>query len=248
MSGSPRRLPLALALLGVVCAVLVLVLDAGQPVRAVAGVPLVLALPGTALSFCLWPHGRVNGAERTALSAGLSLALAALTTLALHAVGIALGTSSWAIALGGESLVAGLVATARAPGATPPHPGRRFRLLPVVLAVLAAGLVGGAGVVTGISASDQRDSVHFSQLWALHGPAGTLRLGVRNLEGSTQRYVVRAQRDGVGLRVWRDVVLSDGATWTTTWGPRAGSGKVLVTLNRAAFGPSVYRHVDVNVP
>ncbi len=68
-------------------------------VQAVLSLPLVLFLPGYALSAALLPDGRTGLAERIAFSLGLSIAVAALGGLVLNRLPGGLNPGSWRLML-----------------------------------------------------------------------------------------------------------------------------------------------------
>jgi hypothetical protein len=81
--------------------------------RFVVGVPLVLFLPGYAISVAVVPDKALGEAERLVLSTGLSVSVAALGGLVLHWVPWGLDTGSWNVFLGGLAVVASLLAFER---------------------------------------------------------------------------------------------------------------------------------------
>src|SRR4249919_523027 len=97
------------ALAAVAMTLALLVPEIGQA-RALVGLPLVLFVPGYALTAAAFPAGRLGTIERLLFSVGASLALAALAGLLLQWTALGLRPAAWVIALGNLTLVASLIA------------------------------------------------------------------------------------------------------------------------------------------
>src|SRR5438067_5670942 len=78
--------------------------------------PLVLVLPGYALTSALFPGRSLGVPERLVFSLSLSLAIAILGGLALNLTPWGLGTDSWAVLVASITLVACAVALIRRRG------------------------------------------------------------------------------------------------------------------------------------
>src|SRR5215207_5391095 len=70
------------------------------PARAIIGLPLVLFVPGYALTVAAFPGGRLGAAERLLFNVGGTLAVAAIVGLLLHWTALGLRPAAWAVALG----------------------------------------------------------------------------------------------------------------------------------------------------
>lgn len=200
-----------------VCAVAVLV-DAPQPLRAIAGALLVLILPGIAIVAAVtrrrpWP------AEHAVLVIASSMAAVILGGLALDRLPGGLQEESWALYLAYATVLVVIVAAVRRP------PGRRLasrlrqRAVPrptsrqVALLVTAALL---AAVAVGIAHASEDAATRRTpivQLWMLQSrgaDATTLRIGVdaENARATVYRLEVRSG-DGAPT-VWQVPV--DGPT------------------------------------
>jgi hypothetical protein len=84
-----------------------------ETARLVAGLMLVLALPGYTLTAAIFPGRRLDLPERLALAVGLSLATAVLGGLALGGTPWGITTVGWVALMTGVTLIAGLVAWVR---------------------------------------------------------------------------------------------------------------------------------------
>lgn len=223
---------LPLLLLGVIFLVPV------QPVRIALGLPTLAFLPGYALLAALFPRrDDLRGAERTALSFGLSVAIVPL-------VGLFLNYTPWGGRLGPVLVV--LAAFILACCAVAHHrrsrlsSWRRFRprfevglLRPRnwgwLSALLAVGLVlssGAAVAALGYAIAVPRASEPFTEFYIL-GPGGSaegyprevsagepipVTIGVVNHEGSAVAY--RIERVGeTGAEHIASPQLGDGETW-----------------------------------
>jgi uncharacterized membrane protein len=240
----------AIAAAAVLCAACVITLPAANPARAIAGLTLVLLLPGAALLGALSPATPPTVLERVLWRVGLSIAVTILLTLALDAAGLAVELRSWACALTVVTLVAcgawarqsrGTERMARTWRPRLPSTGR------IAALALAALLCGGAVLVTARSVQRTAAASHFTQLWILPpsatGKAATI--GVANHEGEAQHYILTASRRGRALLRLPELTVSAGATWTRQLAPPIGGGRVDVTLRRVGQRGVVYRHVYV---
>lgn len=82
--------------------------------RVLFALPLVLVLPGYALAEALWPKRMfLTRSERVLFALGLSLLAAIIGGLTLHAGGWGLYPNTWALFLGGLTLVGSMVALLR---------------------------------------------------------------------------------------------------------------------------------------
>jgi uncharacterized membrane protein len=95
--------------------------------RMLLALPLVLFLPGYALTAAVFPTQRTGAAERLLFSLGLSLAVAVFGGLLLQWTSLGLRPEAWAVVLGNATLMACLVALMRrwrrpAESPSPPTP------------------------------------------------------------------------------------------------------------------------------
>jgi Protein of unknown function (DUF1616) len=248
---------LVVATLAVLAAGAALVGQEAGPWRALLTVPLVLFLPGYALTAAVFPRRggvALSPAERTALGVGLSLALAAMGGIVLDGTPWGLRAASWAVLLAGITLGATAVALARGAGEGEREAGGGAprRGLPAVSfgqGLLLAGAALAVVVATAIArqgAEADQATKGSTQLWlvAAGEPGGALRLGLRSAEPRPATYVLRLAVDGVPAQTWPDITLAPGQTWETTVTPAAGgAGAVEAVLARAESPGTVYRRV-----
>jgi hypothetical protein len=172
--------------------------------KALALVPMVLFLPGYAITAAMFPPGRLPRGERFAYSITASVGAAALGGL-FWQIPFELSQGSWALILATITLAASGVAlrrrpSAQLPRATLPHldmPTTLFALVAVALSVLAVGVA-----IDGVH--DQRAEHHFSGLWVVPRDGGRrgFEVGVLNHQGATQSYRLAVTGAGRTIRDW----------------------------------------------
>ncbi len=228
--------------------------DSSNVLRAGLSLPFVLFLPGYALSAALLPDGRAGLAERIALSAGLSLAIAMIGGLLLNLLSSGLTAQSWRFLLLGVTLVAAGYAIWRRQHSGAPGPGplvTRISLREAVLVSSAALLIGltlGLGAI-GVDPNGRSGGSRaaFTQMWAVPAPAGdqyVVNVGLQNYEAERTTYRVTLEAGGRLLAEWPRIVLANGASWQAqaTLPPSLRSQVVTANAYRADE-TAPYRHV-----
>lgn len=218
------------ALAAILCAVWTAV----PGLRIAAGLPLVLVLPGYALSTLIVPDGpRARGKISPVLwramwTAGLSLVVAVLGGLLLNLTPVGLTRVTWAFSIGGLTVLAAAASgwRRRRAGAQPwrlPRPAPVTRLA-ACYAVAAVAIAGGAIGLAAASAGWQHNH-GFAQLWLVpaRGSAvgGQATLGVRSGYAGARTFHV-VLRNGSGGSVTWDFSLGTGQTWQRTISEPAG--------------------------
>ena len=215
-----RRWPLViLALTALALAATVLPRGGWVPLRAFLAMPLVLVLPGYALTRALFRDKEPGLVERTVLALGLSIVTAGLVSLLLYVTPFELTLGSWAAGLALVTVGAVIADSARAsvgadePRSVLPHPARLLPRSPAIVALglASAGLVAAAVVLarTPLSSPAARG---YTALWLTrdpHSPAAIL--GVRSEEHERTRYVLQLVLPTRVTR--RHLALSPGQTW-----------------------------------
>ena len=186
--------------------------------------PLVLVLPGYAITSAGFPQPSRAVPECLLLSLGLSLGVVALSGLVLNVTPWGLRTGSWVVLLGSITLIASVIALWRRQryplttlGRFSPGFGPRLAIRRGILIGLAMLVAAGAIGVARMGASRQ-DTKEFTQLWLL--PAGesnqdTARLGVRNVESAALGYRLQLTVAGDVYREWLLPELQPGESWET---------------------------------
>jgi uncharacterized membrane protein len=223
--------------------------------------PFVLVLPGLAVTVMLYPSGTLGVPERLTLTLGLSLAIVAISGLLLNVTPWGLQPASWAVALGGTTLVAGAAAFARARRETHQARGARLKTAlqsaraqlgarQVALLVLAVVTAVGA-LALARDGAVRHPSPGFTQLWMLPDETGardTIRLGVRNAESTVATYQLRVQTGTGVLQEWPSIDLQPGEVWQaslTVPDERTGGQAIEALLARADDPTSVYRRATL---
>src|SRR5947209_13497361 len=109
---------LVVIILSIIALVLAFIAPADWLPFRILTLPLVLLLPGYALTSALLPRQTLGIAERLLLSLGLSLTIVILGGLVLNQTPFGLAKSSWAVLLTGITLSACIVAFIRRQGET----------------------------------------------------------------------------------------------------------------------------------
>ncbi|MGE5602492.1 MAG: DUF1616 domain-containing protein [Nitrososphaerales archaeon] len=197
--------------------------DSSNALRASLSLPLVLFLPGYALSAALLPDGRTGLAERVALSVGLSIAIAALGGLLLNLLPSGLTPGAWRLLLLGVTLTATAYALWRRRHERIAGPGpvvtqvsfREAALLSA--AALLIGLALGVGAL-GVDPVNHGTTAQapFTQLWAIPRQSGqqyVIQVGLSNLENQRVSYRVTLESGSRVLAEWPAVTLASGDSW-----------------------------------
>jgi uncharacterized membrane protein len=222
----------------------------------ILALPLVLLLPGYALTSALFA-GRAPGfAERLVFSLGLSLVIVVLGGLALNWTPFGLQADSWSVLLSGITLGACAITLVRrreqsisasrwsAVGNT----GLTFRQ--GLLLSQAVVVVLGAMIVSYIGAA-QQPLPGFSQLWMLPvsgaKSGNAVRLGVSNMELTTMQYSLDVSMGDKLIKDWPSISLKPNEKWQATLVlPQilpAGTTRVEAALYRKDAPTKIYRHV-----
>ena len=94
---SRKSFDLALVCALALAALILALLGTSSPMlQLLLGLPLVLVLPGYALTAALFPHGALGGADRALFTLGLSLCAAILCGFVLNRTPWGLRPESWA--------------------------------------------------------------------------------------------------------------------------------------------------------
>lgn len=217
--------------------------------RPVLALPLVLVLPGYALTAALFPRQTLGLPERLALTLGVSLAVSTLGGLALNWTPWGLQENSWWVMLAGVTLGASSIALLRRrkyPASDPKPSATGLSVHHVLLFGVAALVVLGAIALSLSGALQPRAG--FTQLWMLPADethSDTVRLGVRSMELATTRYRLSLKVGDITIDEWPAIVLAPGEQWETEVVLPIGlSGTVPVeaVLSRLDASEETYQH------
>jgi uncharacterized membrane protein len=221
-----------------------------EVVRAIMSLPLVIVLPGYAITAAVFPKGTLGVPERLLFSMGTSLALAILCGLLLNWTPWGFQVGAWLVLLCGTTLLASLVAQIRqrrahAVARTSAHIGLDVRQgLLLSMAVLLIG----AAVWMARTPAPQKGLQGYTMLWMLPDVAGkhAVRLGVRSKEFDTTNYRLRVQVNDQTVREWPSIQLGPNEQWEETIElsmEQLDAGEVEAALYRLDSPGSVYRYV-----
>jgi Protein of unknown function (DUF1616) len=207
--------------------------------RVLAGVPLVLVLPGYALTAFGLPGRSPRGFSpvlwRGLWTVGLSLAVAVLGGLVLNLTPAGLTRVSWAILLAGVTILA-LAVTAwlrtrslrtSSPRSSSPRSGRGRRpTRPTGVAAgyaVAALALAGAATWLAVASGGWQQTPAFAQLWLVPGTTttGTATLGVRSAYPDARAFRLVLKNGTRQEGAW-DFTLTPGQTWRRTIPAPAG--------------------------
>lgn len=238
-------------------ALIAVLLQVNEWLRAAFALPLVIVLPGYALAAALFPGGALSAPERLLFTFGGSLATGVLGGLLLNLTPWGLNPASWTVLLAFVTVAAALTALLRRERAvTAVDTGsgeRRVSVTPLQGALLAAALLVAAGAV-GVArvGADQQPNPPFTQLWLLPAPeegAAAVRLGVQSMEEGPIDYRLQLKQGNTVVREWTGIHLKPGEKWETTLSlpGSSQSGAVKADLFRVDLPnvPAPYRSVTL---
>jgi uncharacterized membrane protein len=183
-------------------------------IKALLLIPMVLVLPGYAISRALFPFGRPPGDERLVYTFTLSVGAAALGGLAWQ-LAFDLNRLTWASLLTAITLIGCAIAQWRRNAHKKARRARRqpdkaeSRLprldLPTGVALLAAIAIAIFAVSVAVDGlREQRAESRFSSLWiAPEGTAGGVEIGVWNHQGAVHVYRLTVEASGATIEDWR---------------------------------------------
>ena len=241
-------------------ALAVIVLAGGSvPLRTLFGLPLVLVIPGYALTALLWGRHQLGAPERVVLSIGISLALAALSALLLDWTPLGIGGGQQTLLLGLVALVAIVAVVLRdlreragrtetGAGGTP-RPFASFKWRQALLFGVAVAIVASAVAYSAHSALRPRGT-GFTQSW-IHvqdAKTGVVDIGLENDELQAETYRLQLTVDKRPVNEWRDVRLEPGQQWSTKLSlPQSrGQGLTELVVYRSDHPTTVYRKVQLS--
>lgn len=238
-------------IMAIVVVVLTVSRASGFGASRLLALPFVLILPGYVITGALFPRGALGSIERLAVSLGLSLSVTVLGGVALNWTPWGLQPESWAVLLGGITIIAGgvaLVQYRRFYNGVAFRPRLPLRAREGVLLALAAALALGALGIARVGASTQQ-TPGFTQLWILPPAApdgNAIRLGIRSMEANAEGYSLQLKAGNKILQEWPLIDLAPGMTWedSVELGGQQSRGRLIEAfLYRLDTPGVVYRHV-----
>jgi uncharacterized membrane protein len=247
-----RHADLLFAIALAVCGALASLLAEGiAPLRIAFAAPLVLVLPGFALTRLLFSERAIGIAERLLLTVGLSLGCAAVGGVILNLVPSGLNVGSWAVLLCLITLVgcAATIARERDVVSDVEDVQRQqdvTRIAPVQAACVAAAFViAGAGLWVAHLPAPQQPQQGYTLLWSLPNSSTpgdtTVRVGVRNMEPDPTQYTLRIMSASSVLQEFA-ITLQPVDEWQADINlPSGTTDPVEAVLYRGSDTQNVYR-------
>jgi uncharacterized membrane protein len=220
-------------------------------IRLLIGLPLVLILPGYAITTACFPGVGMGSVERLVFSLGLSLAVVALGGLALNWTPWGIQANSWVVLLGGITLLASAISVYRRQR-QPFVPIWQWRLsfnfYQSVLIGLALVVVVSALMVARLGAEE--NSTSFTQFWMLPNNQKAVSVGLVNLEQKPLKYCLQIKVADVLVWEQPEIELQPGQKWERvadlTIAPNH-SGAVQALLYRLDDPDKVYRRATLDL-
>ena len=241
---------LAVALWAAAAAALLQFDSLPEGVRLVAGLALVLALPGYALSYVVLGTRVLGPVERTVVTVALALTVSILGTLLLDLLSLNLSSRTWSLLLAATTVVACAIARRARTDVPRERSGRRAPRPRDAAAVgVAVAITWSAVVLARTPLRPPNGVTGYTQLWALP-VAGGVEFGVANHELGPVRYRLEVSADGhATTRRWLKLRLSPRERWTwlvpdVSFG---SSNVVTARLYRADRPHAPYRYVRLEV-
>lgn len=249
---------LAVIALTLIAIILALLVPASNVAFRVLALPLVLVLPGYALTSALFVRQALGITERILFSLAVSLIVVIAGGLLLNLTPFGLQAGSWAVLTGTITLAACAVALARRRGQNVSAPewlrDRRFSLtFPQGLLLGLAALITCAAVALSIIGAQEQPYPGFTQLWILPASGAhaqhSVLLGVKNMEKTAMDYRLVLHAGSKVIQQWSSIDLKPGENWEATVAikqtGKVGPTQVEAALYRDTAPGTIYRHVDL---
>ena len=212
-----RSLDLALVVL-LTCIALLLPLR--PPVSTPFALLLVLYLPGYALTSAVFAYRTLDRPERTLFSMGLSLAITAISGLALHLTGLGIRTEYLSALLGGIALISAAAAWLQRSRIifNPPPARARLDLTGIFLLILS-GFILAIAIAIARTTTPPGGFQGYTLLWIGNGEAGspgTYQIGIQSQEFTTMGFSLRVAAGGEDLKSISSFQLKPGETLEIT--------------------------------
>jgi hypothetical protein len=241
-------------LLGILLAILLI----GQAVfgflpsilQAVVAIPLLLIVPGYALTFAIIPGPELSKLERFLYAIGLNLAVIILGGLALYFTPWGLQKTSWALMLGVITVLVSVIGIWRRRQAPISEASLGHFHLPlrhVLLLGLAIVMIGIAFklTLTPQSLSNIQGYTSLSIRTVSTSQPDTLLVEIHSQELEATRYILKLTYNGQLNQEWSDINLAPGKLWQQSITLPAGQGLVEAVLSLSSSPDVIYRRVSI---
>ncbi len=232
--------------------------DHSSMVGIILGLPLIFVLPGYTLMTVLFHKSFIGPSYRLLLTFGLSLGLDILSGLFLNFFPMGLQMLSWAVLLGGETLLFCLVAMYLRRGivqqSIPQMQGKHTTISNFLLFGLAV-IVVFLSLWYSTFGATQQPRPGFTQLWMLaanqsNNKGCAVRVGIQNLEGEPMKYQLKMKIMESLSNTWPSIELTPQQEWNQVVeipSGISGSGTVEAQLYRADKTDIVYRSTHITL-
>jgi hypothetical protein len=229
---------LAVPILAACCGGAVLILHTGSPARLIAGIALVLILPGLAIERALLPLDE-RGPERLVVALGASAAIVVLGAIILDLIGLPLEAAVWVPVLVTVTVVASAVGHVRhlylprgeSSQLAPP------RLAGALLIALALALTAGALVLGTTPLSAPGGTPGYTALWIQTNAARGVAAVARSGQLHPVQYELSVTVDGRPVAASPSFTLAPGEEYRARVPPPLRSGaRVTALLYRLGDG------------
>lgn len=186
--------------------------------RVMVALPLVLVLPGYAITTVLWSRRMLGGIERLLFSVGLSICVVILSGLVLNLTSWGLQANSWAVMLGSITVGASAGGWLR---------WRKDVVVPLVPLGLGGNLRAGlmlavatVGMITAVGMArfptPQQGLQGYTALWMLpvdDRNQHAVRVGIQSMEFSATAYRLDLEVNNQVVQQWTSIELRTGEKW-----------------------------------
>jgi hypothetical protein len=184
-------------------------------VRALLALPLVLALPGYALTRAMLRLDELRGTELLIVSVALSIMVTVFAALLMQAAGVRLEERQWMAVIAVVTIVAAAVGISRGQAHPVVLPHVNVRLREAIAIAGAAVLLIAAAALGFTPLSAPKGTIGSSPVWILPGAGdNSADFGVINDETSARRYTLELTVVGQPTRTFGPFALPPGGTWS----------------------------------
>jgi hypothetical protein len=261
MGNDARRNLDSLACIALACAALAMTVLIGEPPRLLTlliGAPLALFAPGYALVLALFPRhaeSRMRRSTRLMFSLGMSVVCNILLTLLLNFTVYGIHRITLTSGLAALTLALALIAIQRN-NALPRTVGRAEEQ-PIRWPTFAQSSVAALSIAISLGAFTlaTREALRIQtldviQLWLLpvaDQPAGSITIGMRNVNSTISDFRITLDRDGYIFQEFGGLDVPAGTTWAITTTLRTteiGTGPVVARLYASSNPSTALRRVQ----
>lgn len=216
--------------------------------KALVSLPLVLWLPGYALTSAL--RLSLDVAQKILFSIGLSIVLTIGVGLALNYLPVGLSSLAWAVVLGTITLICALIALFRQRNILQSYPSAVNLSLPQSALLACAALITLLAIVIARAGVGIQDTP-FTQFWMLPDKKPqVIILGIHNYERTPVNYKIDLMIGSVSVYEWPSIALAADGEWQAAFDvpdKLLTAGTLDAQLYRSDQPNIVYRHTALRL-